>query len=104
MDAGTWLAVTTSDLAAGSMRAVQVGGASIAIYNIGGVFYATSNVCTHATAFLTEGWLEDGVIECPLHAGRFDVATGKGLGAPIPCDLKVYPCRVAGEDVEINVE
>jgi nitrite reductase/ring-hydroxylating ferredoxin subunit len=61
----------------------------------GGV-YAIDNVCTHALAYLSEGWLEGDVIECPLHGGCFNVRTGKGLGDPIEEDLKTYPIQVSG--------
>lgn len=30
----------------------------VAVYNVGGEFYATDNICTHAQALLSEGWLE----------------------------------------------
>jgi nitrite reductase/ring-hydroxylating ferredoxin subunit len=71
---------------------------------VDGRYYATSNICTHATAFLTEGWLEGTLIECPLHAGQFDIRDGKGQGAPISCDLQTFPVRTEGGDVEIFVE
>ena len=99
-----WITVARRDkLADGEMLAVSAGGKDIALYGIDGGIYATDNTCTHAFAMLTDGWLDGEVIECPLHAGRFEVKTGKGLGAPIPCDLKTYPVRLAGDDVEINV-
>jgi len=60
-------------------------------------------VCTHAFALLTEGFLDGEVIECPLHAGRFDVRTGKGLCAPIETDLATYQVRVDGADVLVAV-
>lgn len=105
MDAGNWIAVTSvNDVSKPGMRAVQVGGASIAIYNVDGNFYATSNVCTHATAFLTQGYLEGTMIECPLHGGQFDIVTGKGLCAPVSRDLRTFPVRVTGDTIEIYVE
>jgi nitrite reductase/ring-hydroxylating ferredoxin subunit len=84
---------------------VEVEGRSIALFTLdGGELRATDNVCTHAYALLTDGWIEDGIVECPLHAGRFDVRTGCGLGAPISEDLKTYPIRVSGEEVQIGLE
>ena len=85
------------------MIGVTVGDEQIALYDVAGTIYATDNICTHAFAMLTDGWLDGGEIECPLHAGRFDVATGKGLGPPIPCDLKTYKVRVVGDDVQIDM-
>jgi nitrite reductase/ring-hydroxylating ferredoxin subunit len=52
---------------------------------------------------LSEGWLEGDQVECPLHGGRFEVATGKAMGDPVDCDLKTYPVRVSGEDVEVCI-
>jgi nitrite reductase/ring-hydroxylating ferredoxin subunit len=52
---------------------------------------------------LHEGWLEDGCIECPLHAARFDVRTGKALCAPAEVDLEVFEVRLEGDDILIKV-
>jgi len=90
-------------LAAGEMLAVRVGDKEIALYDVDGAIFATDNVCTHAYAQLTDGFLDGDVIECPLHAGRFEVKTGRGLGPPIPCDIKTYRVRVAGDAVEVDV-
>jgi len=68
-----------------------------------GTWCASDNLCTHAAARLTDGWLEGCTIECPLHAGRFDLRTGAGQGAPIEDDLLVYPVRVEGDDVLVQL-
>ncbi len=78
-----WTKVSkTSLVAPGSVVGVKVGELEVALYNIDGQFYATHNICTHAHALLSDGWLEGDIVECPLHGGRFEVKTGKGLGAP----------------------
>lgn len=101
---GKWVrTVAAQSIPDGEMMAVQVAGGNIALYNLGGEFFATSNICTHALAFLTDGWLEDGIIECPLHAGKFDVRSGRGLGAPISCDLPTFPTRIEAGIIEIDI-
>ena len=55
-----------------------VAGHEIALYDVDGDVFATDDICTHAYARLSDGWLDNGEIECPLHAGRFDVAHRKG--------------------------
>ena len=103
-EAGEWITVARRGaLGAGDMLAVAAGGKDIALYDLDGEIHATDNVCTHAFARLTDGWLDGDVIECPLHAGRFEVRTGKGLGPPIPCDLQTYPVRVVGDDIQVDV-
>lgn len=74
--------------------AARVGDRELAVYNVNGGLFVTENICTHAFAYLSEGYLEGYEIECPLHAGKFDVRSGKGLCAPITSDLKTYPVRV----------
>jgi nitrite reductase/ring-hydroxylating ferredoxin subunit len=93
---GEWVEVAAADdIAEGSVISVRVGEREIALYHLeGGEFRATDNICTHEYAQLHEGWLEGGVIECPLHAGQFDVRTGKGLCAPIDKDLEVFELEV----------
>ena len=53
-------------------------GLNLALYHVGDAWFCTDNICTHAFALLTDGWLEGHVIECPLHGGQFDIRTGKG--------------------------
>lgn len=88
----------------GDVLGVTLGEREIALYNLDGEIYATDNLCTHAYALLSQGWLDGEVIECPLHGGRFEVKTGKGLGPPINDDLKTYAVRVVGDDVQIRLD
>lgn len=99
-----WSAVVpASSVAEGEMVGVVVGGRNVAIYNIDGQFCATDDICPHGQALLSQGFLEEGIVECPLHAGRFDVCTGQPLGPPVDTPIAVYPVRVVSGQVEVNV-
>ena len=99
-----WVTVADSGaVGEGEIKGVTVGSQEIALYNVKGAIYATDNLCSHAFAFLSDGWLDGEEVECPLHAGRFEVKTGKGLGPPIPCDIKTYPVRIVGDDIQVQV-
>ena len=82
---------------------VNVDGITIAVYRLGDEVFATHGICTHALAFLSDGWVEDGKIECPLHQGQFDIRTGKALCSPVTEDLRVYPVKRDGDDILINL-
>ena len=69
-------------------------GRTYAIYNTDKGFFATDGHCTHEEQHLEDGLVIGCVIECPLHGGRFDIATGKALSAPCTVDLKIYPTKV----------
>ncbi|BBV39780.1 hypothetical protein STW0522CIT26_12520 [Citrobacter portucalensis] len=44
----------------------------IALFNVGGEFYAINDRCSHGNASMSEGYLEDdATVECPLHAASF---------------------------------
>jgi naphthalene 1,2-dioxygenase system ferredoxin subunit len=96
-------AAARAELADGEVIGVEIAGRSIAIYDNGGELYATDNICTHAYARLSDGWLDGNVIECPLHAARFDIRTGVVLDPPATIDLKTYPVRVVGDAIEIEL-
>ena len=59
---------------------------------------------THAYARLSDGWLDGITIECPLHAARFDIRTGAVLDPPATEDLKTYPVRIVGDDIQVKIE
>ncbi len=100
----TWIQVGSStDLAEGSMRGVEHGDLQIAIYNLEGEFYATDNICSHAFALLTDGFMDGDIVECPLHGGCFKIRTGEGQGAPISEDIKTYPVRVMNDVIEVRI-
>ena len=75
----------------------------VALVRAGGELHALHNVCTHQFALLSEGYVEDGCIECPLHAARFDVRTGKALCAPAETDIKVFEVKVENADLMLKV-
>jgi naphthalene 1,2-dioxygenase ferredoxin component len=101
---GEWVTVAEQGAVnEGEMKGVTVGGQEIALYNLKGEIYATDNLCSHAFAFLSDGWLDGEEVECPLHAGRFEIKTGKGLGPPIPCDIKSFPVRIENGQIQVKL-
>jgi nitrite reductase/ring-hydroxylating ferredoxin subunit len=102
--AGEWQRVAkASAVQPGSIVGAKVGETDVAVYNVDGKFFATDNLCTHEFAYLSDGWLEGGVVECPFHQAKFDVRTGKVLAEPACKDLRTFPVRVNGDDVEVQV-
>ena len=99
-----WIRIAgTDDVPVGEATAIEIMGLSLALYNVDGAFFCTDNVCSHAYALLSEGWLEGYLIECPLHNGQFDVRSGEGQGAPITENIRAYPVKVDGEDLLIRL-
>ncbi len=82
---------------------ITLGEHPIALCRSGGEFYALHNVCTHQFALLSEGYVEDGCLECPLHQGRFDLKTGAPRGAPVTEPVKVYPVKTENGKVYVDL-
>ncbi|MCZ6886269.1 MAG: bifunctional 3-phenylpropionate/cinnamic acid dioxygenase ferredoxin subunit [Alphaproteobacteria bacterium] len=97
------LVAKTTEIPEDEAKRVIIGDHQIAIFNLAGAFYATDDVCTHAYASLSEGYVEDGCVECPLHAGMFDIKTGKAQGVPAIEDIATYPIRLDGEDIYVEI-
>lgn len=89
------------DLPPGEMTGIEIGDSQVAIYNVKGTYYATDNICTHGFASLSDGYLEDDEVECPLHGGRFKVTDGSPALEPADCPLKTYRVRINEDDVEV---
>lgn len=96
---------TIQDIPDGEVRAFEHDGRRIAIYHVGDTFYATSDICSHAYAELSDGFLEpdDYQIECPLHGSCFDIRTGAALTLPAYEPIASYAVRIEGEDVLVEL-
>lgn len=89
----------SSDLAPGSIKKVERPEGALAVYNLEGTFYATDDRCTHGLSSLSDGEIVDGEIECSMHFGSFDIATGEPRQAPCSVKLRTYKVEVQGDDV-----
>jgi nitrite reductase/ring-hydroxylating ferredoxin subunit len=97
-------AAKVGDVAEGTCKGVTVNGRKLALYKVSGKFYATAEECNHRGGPLSEGSLSANEITCPWHGGKFDVCTGAPLGGPVHKNIEIFPVRVEGDDIEIDVE
>ena len=101
----TLIKVATVDkIEEGGMIAVDANGNSIMLAKVGGKIHAIENMCSHAGGSLNEGYIDGNEAVCPLHAARYDIATGKvapdtmwGKGQ------KPFTVKIEGKDVLVEV-
>jgi nitrite reductase/ring-hydroxylating ferredoxin subunit len=93
-----------SRVAAGTGAVVDAEGTAIAVFNIGGTFYAIANACTHVGGPLGKGQVEGTTVTCPWHGSQFNVTSGQVLRGPARRPVATYPVRVQGDDVVVAVE
>jgi nitrite reductase/ring-hydroxylating ferredoxin subunit len=100
----------TTDLPAGTMQPVDLGGRELLLAAVDGNFYAMLRTCTHMGWNLCEGRLDGKVVTCPRHGARFDVTTGQAVGkakllfmSTKPDNLTTFPVTVEGTKILIDV-
>ncbi|MHB1341458.1 MAG: Rieske 2Fe-2S domain-containing protein [Coriobacteriia bacterium] len=90
-----------ADLPPGQIRHVKVGKKDIAVARVGEEFFALANVCRHAFAPLSEGYMDGYIVMCPWHGWRYDVRDGT-TDHP-EADVRTYPVKVVDAEVFVTV-
>lgn len=85
---------------------VEAEGKAVCLANCEGEVYAFQDNCSHRDFPLSSGELdpEECSITCDWHGAMFDVRTGAVLCLPATRPIKVYPVRIADDDIYVNVE
>lgn len=91
-----------AEVAEGEGRVVEVEGRTLALFNVGGTFYAIDNTCPHRGGPLGEGDVEDRIVTCPWHAWRWDVTTGRNANNPA-VTVSCYPVSVERDGVFVEL-
>jgi len=90
-----------SEIPEGDCKSVTVDGEAIALFNVGGKFYATEDTCKHRGGSLGKGTLNESIVTCPLHGWTYNVTNGACEMNP-QVKLNTYPVSVEGETIVIE--
>lgn len=93
-----------TEIEQGEALKVGEGDTAVAVFNVGGQFFATQDKCTHGEWSLSDGYLEGDVIECTLHWGKFCVRTGKVRALPACDPIKVFPLEIRDGEVFVDLD
>ena len=91
------------DLWSGEMMALEVNGECVLLVNVDNHIYAYDNICPHQNSRLSEGTLTGKILRCARHHWEFDICGGSGVNPRNAC-LKLFPIRVDGEDILVDVD
>jgi Na+-transporting NADH:ubiquinone oxidoreductase subunit F len=82
----------TTILAPGELAPAEIEGKNYVLCRmLDGTYALADGVCTHGRTLLATGFLDDCIIECPKHNGRFDIRTGEAIRLPARKPLGTYP-------------
>lgn len=95
------LVAATSELSDPGKLLVEVDDQLIALFHVGGKFYALDDVCTHDGGPLAEGQLCGFEIACPRHGAKFDIRDGRALTMPATQPTRSHEVKV--EDGQVFV-
>ena len=87
----------------GRVAEAETEGVAVCLANVNGELSALDNVCPHRGGPLGQGWLEGDVVVCPWHSWSLHAKTGLAE-YPEHERVEVFPLRVEGEDVLIDIE
>ena len=93
----------TSDVEVGSALRVERDDLTLAVFNIAGEFFVTDDACTHGPGSLSEGYIEDDIVECNFHNGQFNIKTGEVVAPPCMIAIKTYKTAVENGKVFIEI-
>ncbi len=95
------VAAKTSEIDGGESKIIIMNGKEIALFNLGGKFFAIDNACRHQGGPLGEGMLDGAIITCPWHHWKYNVMTGINPTNP---QIKVQTYEVKVEDGQIKIK
>jgi 3-phenylpropionate/trans-cinnamate dioxygenase ferredoxin subunit len=106
-DPGFEAVLPLADLPAGSMRRITRGDLDVLLAHTTSGIVATDDRCPHMSAPLSIGELDGCVVACPLHEGRFDLASGDPVQMPttggLDADGTYHPTwSPGGRDAKID--
>ncbi len=90
-------------MAPGTIKGFVIGDKAVAIANANGTFYAFEDKCPHLGAKLSTGLLLGNVLMCKVHGEQFSLSTGKPIMMLSKEPLKMYPVKVGGDDILIDL-
>ena len=86
----------------GEARRFVVNDVPVALFHLPGGFYAIADTCSHEEASLSEGFIEDEIVECPRHGAQFDIETGQNRSLPATRPVAAYRVAVEGDDIYVE--
>lgn len=82
---------------------IEVDGEMIALFHVGGQYFALDDVCTHDGGPLADGELVDHTIACPRHGAKFDIRSGGALTMPAVRATRAHRVKVEDGGVWVAV-
>lgn len=84
-------------------KIIEIDNTPIAIFNLGGLYFAIEDNCPHQHLPLADGLVENNTITCPYHGAVFNIKTGAVMAPPACDNLHTYPAQVIDDKIQIEI-
>lgn len=93
------------ELKPGKSLRIKVGDHAIAIVRTpSGNVRALDDKCSHGEISLSEGFVDEGTIECWAHGAKFDLETGKPLSLPAYEPVATYEVLIENDEIFLEYD
>jgi anthranilate 1,2-dioxygenase ferredoxin component len=100
---GTWhQLIAEQDFPEEGKIAAKISGWYVLVARTDDGLFAVNDRCTHQAALISNGRIRRGMIMCPLHGARFEVASGACVGGAYR-DLRTFSLRLENGMIEVCV-
>jgi 3-phenylpropionate/trans-cinnamate dioxygenase ferredoxin component len=83
---------------------ITIGDKEVGVFFVGEQFYAIEDICPHAYARLSQGFVDGDSVECPLHEAVFHIPSGKCMKGPGGRAVQTYPVQVVKGQIQIFLQ
>ena len=94
----------THEIPLGEMKSFDLGLYNVVIVHTDDGYFAIRDECTHDSAPISDGELDDGEVVCARHGARFDLATGAVKAPPALVPIDIFELKIDGEDILVRVD
>lgn len=92
-----------SELSGNTLLPVELDGVKLVLARTGDRVHALHDQCSHEEFPLSDGELDGNQVTCLLHGARFDLETGAARALPAVRPVRVYECRVEGDEIQVRL-
>ncbi|HXE74691.1 MAG TPA: nitrite reductase (NAD(P)H) small subunit [Candidatus Xenobia bacterium] len=97
-----WVKVAEAgDIPPSRGKRIEIGGVAVAVFNLDGEFYALEDTCPRDDGSLSQGDLFGDLVQCPIEACKYELATGKCI--TFDARVQAFPLRLEGSKLFIQL-
>lgn len=92
------------DIPENGMKSFEIDFEKIIICRTEDGVYALTDECSHDSAPISLGHIENCQVVCPRHGARFDIKSGDVKAPPAVVGIDTYEVKIDGDDIYVKLD